>query len=52
MSATLVPLKDSKTILLTTYKRDGTGVSTPVSIAFAGARAFFRNVQAAVSGRR
>lgn len=43
MSATLVPLKDSKTILLTTYKRDGTGVSTPVSIAFAGDRAFFRS---------
>ena len=29
MSAALAPLKDSKTILLTTYKRDGTAVSPP-----------------------
>jgi PPOX class probable F420-dependent enzyme len=43
MSATLVPLKNSKTILLTTYKRDGAAVSTPVSIAFDGGRAFFRS---------
>jgi len=43
MSATLVPLKNSKTILLTTYKRDATGVSTPVSVAFDGDRAFFRS---------
>jgi len=43
MSAALVPLKSSKTILLTTYKRDGTAVGTPVSIAFDGDRAFFRS---------
>jgi PPOX class probable F420-dependent enzyme len=43
MSATLAPLKDAKTILLTTYKRDGAAVSTPVSIAFDGDRAFFRS---------
>jgi uncharacterized protein len=38
----LAPLVGAKTILLTTYKRDGTPVSTPVSIAFADGRAFFR----------
>ena len=43
MTATLAPLKDSKTILLTTYKRVETGVSTPVSVAFDGDRAFFRS---------
>ncbi|MGH3188075.1 MAG: PPOX class F420-dependent oxidoreductase [Streptosporangiaceae bacterium] len=43
MSAALAPLKETKTILLTTYKRDGTGVDTPVSIAFDGDRAYFRS---------
>lgn len=43
MSATLAPLKNSKAILLTTYKRDETAVSTPVSVAFDGDRAFFRS---------
>jgi uncharacterized protein len=36
------PLVDQKTILLTTYKRDGTGVGTPVHIAVDGDRAFVR----------
>ena len=39
----LAPLAGAKTILLTTYKHDGTPVSTPVSIAFADGRAFFRS---------
>ncbi len=43
MDAAFGTLKDAKTILLTTYKRDGTGVSTPVSIAFYDSRAFFRS---------
>ena len=43
MPSTLAPLMEAKTILLTTYKRDGTPVSTPVSIAFADGRAFFRS---------
>jgi PPOX class probable F420-dependent enzyme len=43
MDNDLALLKDAKTILLTTYKRDGTPVATPVSIAFAGDRAFFRS---------
>jgi PPOX class probable F420-dependent enzyme len=41
--STLSSLKDTKTVLLTTYKRDGTPVGTPVSIAFDGDRAFFRS---------
>jgi PPOX class probable F420-dependent enzyme len=43
MSSNIESLKGTKTILLTTYKRDGASVSTPVSIAFAGDRAFFRS---------
>ena len=52
MSTTLASLKNSKTILLTTYKRDGTAVSTPVSIAFDGDRAFFRSYDKAWKTRR
>ena len=40
MSSDLNAVRDAKTILLTTYKRDGTPVQTPVSIAFEGDRAF------------
>ena len=42
MSTALDQLRRTKTILLTTYRRDGTPVATPVSIAFDGDRAFFR----------
>jgi uncharacterized protein len=42
MASALHPLRRTKTILLTTFKRDGTPVATPVSIAFDGDRAFFR----------
>jgi PPOX class probable F420-dependent enzyme len=42
MSLALEPLRQTKTILLTTYRRDGTPVATPVSIAFDDDRAFFR----------
>jgi uncharacterized protein len=52
MSAALAPLKDAKTILLTTYKRDGTAVDTPVSIAFDGDRAYFRSYDKAWKTRR
>ena len=52
MNAGLSPLKDAKTILLTTYKRDGTAVDTPVSIAFDGDRAFFRSYDKAWKTRR
>jgi hypothetical protein len=40
MNASLAPLRNTKTILLTTFKKDGTPVATPVSIAFDGDRAW------------
>ena len=43
MSSDLSAVRSAKTILLTTYRRDGTPVETPVSIAFEGDRAFFRS---------
>ena len=50
--STLSSLKNTKTILLTTYKRDGTPVDTPVSIAFDGDRAFFRSYDKAWKTKR
>jgi uncharacterized protein len=50
--STLSYLKDTKTVLLTTYKRDGTAVDTPVSIAFDGDRAFFRSYDKAWKTKR
>lgn len=35
--------RDTKTVLLTSYRRDGTAVATPVSVAFDGERAFLRS---------
>jgi PPOX class probable F420-dependent enzyme len=52
MSAAFAPIKDAKTILLTTYKRDGTAVATPVSVAFDGDRAFFRSYDKAWKTKR
>jgi uncharacterized protein len=46
------PLKSTKTIQLTTYKRDGTPVGTPVSVAFAGDRAFFRTYDKSWKAKR
>ena len=43
MSSDFASVRNARTILLTTYKRDGTPVPTPVSIAFDGDRAFFRS---------
>jgi PPOX class probable F420-dependent enzyme len=45
-------LRDTKTIVLTTFKRDGTPVPTPVSIAFDGSRAFFRSYHKAWKTKR
>jgi uncharacterized protein len=39
---TLEPLARRKTALLTTYKRDGTPVATPVTVAVVDDRAYFR----------
>jgi PPOX class probable F420-dependent enzyme len=52
MNAALAPISNAKTILLTTYKRDGTPVATPVSVAFDGGRAFFRSYDQAWKTRR
>jgi PPOX class probable F420-dependent enzyme len=50
--STLSSLKDTKTVLLTTYKRDGTPIDTAVSIAFDGERAFFRSYDKAWKTKR
>jgi uncharacterized protein len=52
MSAAFASVRNAKTILLTTYKRDGMAVSTPVSLAFDGDRAFFRSYDKAWKTRR
>ena len=52
MTDGLESFKHTKTILLTTYKRDGTPIATPVSVAFDGDRAFFRSYDKAWKTRR
>lgn len=52
MSSDFAGLRETKTILLTTYKRDGTPVPTPVSLAFDGDRAFFRSYDKAWKTKR
>ena len=44
--------RSTKSIVLTTFKRDGTPVPTPVSIAFDGDRAVFRTYDKAWKARR
>ena len=39
---TLASLRDAKTVLLTTFRRDGTKSASPVSLAFDGEHAYFR----------
>ena len=51
-SPALAPFARQKTILLTTYRRDGTPVGTPVSIAVDGDRAFIRTWDTAWKVRR
>lgn len=46
-SATLAPFVEQNTVLLTTYRRDGTPVRTPVHIAVDGDHAFVRTYDAA-----
>jgi uncharacterized protein len=52
MASHFESLRAAKTILLTTYKRDGSPVSTAVSIAFDGDRAFFRSYDKAWKTKR
>lgn len=52
MNEDLQSLKDTKTVVLTSFKRDGAPVDTPVSIAFLGERAFFRSYDKAWKTKR
>ncbi|OBF58896.1 PPOX class F420-dependent enzyme [Mycobacterium sp. 852002-53434_SCH5985345] len=49
---TLVPFVRQKTIALTTFRKDGTPGSSPISIAVEGDRAYFRSFERAVKVRR
>jgi len=51
-SQQLAPFARQKTVLLTTYKRDGTPVGTPLSIAVAGDLAYLRSFEKAWKTRR
>jgi PPOX class probable F420-dependent enzyme len=48
----LAPFVEQKTVLVTTHRRDGTPVPTPVSMAVDGDRAFFRSYEKAGKARR
>jgi PPOX class probable F420-dependent enzyme len=48
----LVPFVRQKTIRLTTFRKDGTAGTSPVSIAVDGDRAFFRTYERAIKARR
>lgn len=52
MTSDFEAIKRAKTIMLTTYKRDGTAVGTPVSLAFDQDRAYFRSYDKAWKTRR
>jgi PPOX class probable F420-dependent enzyme len=51
-AGSLEALKETKTIQLTTFRRDGTPVATAVSVAFDGERAFFRTWHSAWKAKR
>jgi PPOX class probable F420-dependent enzyme len=48
----LVPFVRQKTIRLTTFRKDGTAGTSPVSIAVDGERAYFRTYERAIKARR
>src|SRR3954468_17071086 len=48
----LEPFVHQRTVSLTTYKRDGTPVATPVSLAVEGDHAYFRTWNTAWTGKR
>jgi PPOX class probable F420-dependent enzyme len=48
----LAPFVRQKTVLLSTYRRDGTPVDTPVSLAVDGDRAYFRTWHTAGKAKR
>ncbi|OBK33987.1 PPOX class F420-dependent enzyme [Mycobacterium sp. 1245111.1] len=47
-----VPFVRQKTIRLTTFRKDGTAGTSPVSIAVDGERAYFRTYESAIKARR
>src|SRR3954454_15544690 len=51
-TSALAPFVHQRTILLTSYRRDGTPVGTPVSIAVEGDHAYFRTYDAAWKSKR
>ncbi|MBV9373632.1 MAG: PPOX class F420-dependent oxidoreductase [Alphaproteobacteria bacterium] len=51
-NASLSIFDRQRTVLLTTYRRDGTPVGTPVHIALDGDRAFFRTWDTAWKAKR
>lgn len=51
-TATLVPFVRQKTINLTTFRKDGTTGTSPVSIVVDGDRAYFRSFERAIKVRR
>jgi PPOX class probable F420-dependent enzyme len=52
MISALEPVRKARTVMLTTYKKDGTPVGTPVSLAFDGSHAYFRSYDKAWKARR
>jgi PPOX class probable F420-dependent enzyme len=48
----LAPFVEQKTVLLTTFRRDGTPVGTPLSVAVDGDRAYFRTFEKAGKAKR
>jgi PPOX class probable F420-dependent enzyme len=52
MNTTLSPFTRQRAILLTTFKRDGSPVGTPVSIAVEGDHAFVRSYDRAGKAKR
>jgi uncharacterized protein len=52
MISALEPIRKARTVMLTTYKKDGTPVGTPVSMAFDGSHAYFRSYDKAWKARR
>jgi PPOX class probable F420-dependent enzyme len=51
-SGAFAPFTDQRTVLVTTYKRDGTAVAKPMSIAVEGDRAFLRSAHKAWKVKR
>lgn len=51
-TSTLERLKKQRTVLLTSYRRDGTPVGTPVNVVVRGDHAYFRTYDKAFKSKR